>query len=176
MEYLKAFNTWFIDQSVKPIFINTLGKSKNIFAQQFLLNEKNKNTASNPIKFSSSNINLDTLFSTFDSKKTNWGKSKRFISYKAIDNQITFMKFARKKSSSDPVGANFSVQCKVIKIGEEHIAFNELVSYIKTNKTYETPTGNDSILLSKANDLYYFMVRKYNAGSFGEVYVLSSNF
>jgi hypothetical protein len=57
-----------------------------------------------------------------------------------------------------------------------HPSFNEIVQFIAANKTYETPTGNDSILLSKANDSYYFMVRKYNDGSFGEVYVLSSNF
>jgi tetratricopeptide (TPR) repeat protein len=176
MEYLKAFNLWYMDQSVKPKFINALGKNKNTFAQQFLLNEKNKTTASNSIKFSSLNINLDTLFSTFQSKQVNWVYSKRFVRHKLIDNQITYIKYPRKKRSNDPIAANFNAQCKVIKIGEEHLAFNELLSFIITNKTYETPTGNDSIILSKANGSFYLMVRKFNEVKFGEIYVLSSDY
>ncbi len=95
---------------------------------------------------------------------------------KLDDNQLSFIKYRCKKSSSDSFSPNFNAECKVIKVYTTHPSFNELVQFISTNKTYETPTGNDSILLSKANDSYYFMVRKYNDGIFGEVYILHSKY
>ena len=176
MEYLKAFNTWYMNQSVKPEFINALSKSKNTFAQQYLLNERNEATKTKSLKFSNSILNLDTLFSAFESKKTGFRNSKRTKMQKLVENQLTYIKYRCKKSPNDAFAPNFNAECRVVKIDDEHPAFNELVNFISTNKTYETSPGNTSIILSKANELYYLMVRMFADGEYGAVYVLHSKF
>ena len=95
---------------------------------------------------------------------------------KLVENQLTCIKYRCKKSPNDAFAPNFNAECRVVKIDVEHPAHNELVNFITSQKTYETPTGNDAIILSKANESYYLMVRKFNDGKFGEVYIMLTLF